>query len=57
MRKWLQLLSWSALALVILPPMFYLAGLVEKDSMKFWMTVGTVVWFATVPWWMGRRRN
>jgi hypothetical protein len=57
MKKWLQLLSWSALALVILPPMFYLAGQVEKGSMKFWMTVGTVVWFATVPWWMGRRRN
>jgi hypothetical protein len=57
MRKWLQVLSWSALAFVILPPVLYLAGQVEKDSMKVWMTVGTVLWFATVPWWMGRGRN
>ncbi len=55
MRKVLPILSWIALVGVIAPPVMYLADFVTLESVKTWMLVFTIVWFATAPLWMGRR--
>jgi len=54
MKSILKCLSFAALALVIVPPVFYLAGNLAKPAMSYAMLAGTVLWFATVPFWMGR---
>lgn len=54
MKSILKLLSWAALGLVIIPPVLYLAGGLAKPAMSSLMLVGTLLWFATVPFWMGR---
>jgi hypothetical protein len=55
MKKIAQIVSWTALAGVIAPPVVYLAGGITLDTVKTWMLVFTILWFATTPLWMGRR--
>ncbi len=54
MKKLLPLISWLGLALVIVPPMLYLVGSTDKHTMQWVMLAGTILWFGTVPFWMGR---
>jgi hypothetical protein len=54
MKRLLPWLSWLSLVVVIVPPLLYLAGSLDKETMKHAMLFGTIGWFATVPWWMGR---
>ena len=54
MKTALKVISFLALALIIVPPILYLASAMEKSSMGTVMIVGTVLWFATVPFWMGK---
>jgi hypothetical protein len=54
MRLLLQIVSWVALAATALAPVFYAAGQVELTHTKLAMLLATIVWFATVPFWMGR---
>ena len=56
MKFLLPILSLLGLALVIVPAVAYLAGWMEKDPMKQLMLTGTLLWFATVPFWMGKKR-
>ena len=55
MRKALQIVSWLSLAAMTVSPVLYLAGRMELPTVKMWMLVTTVVWFATVPFWMDRK--
>jgi len=57
MRNLFRILSMAGLLLVIGPPLCYLAGLLGKPSMNVLMLAGTLLWFATVPLWMGRERD
>ncbi|MFT3829080.1 MAG: hypothetical protein QM691_05160 [Opitutaceae bacterium] len=54
MRTLAKLLSSIALAGTILPATLYLADLQTLDRVKLWMLAATVLWFSTVPFWMGR---
>lgn len=54
MKFILKLLSFAALGLVIVPPVLYLSGAIAKPAMSTVMLVGSLLWFATVPFWMGR---
>lgn len=54
MRTLAQILSWIALIGVFAPSLVYLGGGMTLEAMKTWMLVFTVVWFVTVPFWMGR---
>ena len=64
MRLVLQIVSWTALAGVILPPLLFLAGSLplEPDktghpalmNVKTLMLIFTVVWFTATPFWMER---
>ena len=54
MRIGLQLVSWVALAATIVAPLLFFAGRISLDQTKSAMLVATIVWFAAVPFWMGR---
>lgn len=54
MRIVLTIVSWLGLALVIVPSMAYLAGSIDKSGMTALMLAGTIVWFGSAPFWMGR---
>ena len=55
MRLTVQIISWLALAATLVPAFLYLASSLDLAQVKTWMLVATVVWFATVPLWMGRK--
>ncbi len=55
MRRTARLMSLLSLVGVIAPPVLYLLDRMPLPSVKTWMLVFTVVWFATVPLWMDRR--
>lgn len=55
MKYWLPLVSCIGLALVLVPACLYLADAVEKPAMRTLMLLGTVLWFASAPLWLGRR--
>jgi len=57
MNKLLMALSYLGLLLVIVPALMYLSGSIEKSSMMTTMLVGTVLWFVTVPFWMGKKSS
>lgn len=54
MKTLAQIVSWIALVGTIVPAMAYLGGSLSLPAVKTWMLVSTVVWFVTVPVWMGR---
>ena len=54
MKAIATLVSLTGLALVIAPAVLYLGGSLEKSTMQTLMLAGTVVWFVSVPFWMGR---
>jgi len=54
MKTMAQIISWIALAATIITPMVFLAGKLELDAMKLWLSVATVVWFVATPIWMER---
>ena len=57
MKAALKLRSFIGLALVIFPVIAYLAGDMDKPLMQKLMLAGTVLWFASVPFWMGRQKS
>lgn len=52
MKKLILLMSFLGLLLVIGPAILYLSDLIEKDSMKTLMLIGTIIWFVLAPFWM-----
>ena len=57
MRKLLPVISLIGLILVFGPVLAYLFGSLDKGTMSTIMLAGTVVWFVSVPLWMGRGRS
>ena len=57
MRRIVQTMSWIALGATIVPALLYLFGGLGITQVKFWMLAATVVWFVTVPLWMGRKTS
>jgi len=55
MKPILMAASFAGLALVIVPPVLYFGAAMEKGSMQTLMLAGTLLWFVTVPLWMGRK--
>ena len=56
MKVVLPIISFIGLALVIGAPIVYLVGSLDKDLMKHLMLAGTILWFASVPFWMGKKK-
>ena len=55
-RRFLQTISWIALAGTFVPSVLFLAGRITLDESKWWLLVATIVWFVATPLWMGRER-
>ena len=54
MHMLLRVVSYLALLGTIGSPLAYAAGAMGSETMRLWMLVATVAWFATTPFWMGR---
>jgi hypothetical protein len=54
MRVLLRAVSGIALVGTIVPPVLFVADVMDLDQVKAWMAVATVVWFAVTPLWMDR---
>jgi len=49
-----RVVSFAALAGTILPPILFFTGGMDLDSMKRWMLIAAIAWFAATPMWMDR---
>jgi hypothetical protein len=52
MRHLLKLVSLLALGLTVLPAVLVFAGRIDWPAYTALMLAGTVLWFATAPFWM-----
>jgi hypothetical protein len=50
-----RVVSLAALAGTILPPILFFTGGMDLDSMKRWMLMAAIAWFAATPLWMDRK--
>ena len=52
MKTTLKLLSLVGLTLTVVPALFVFSGSISWDEHAAAMLAGTVLWFATAPFWM-----
>jgi hypothetical protein len=57
MQLILKLLSYLALAALFAAPVLYFTGSLAKPPMQATMLIATLLWFATAPFWMGRKET
>jgi hypothetical protein len=55
MKTLLKLISFAGLGLMIVPAILIFNDAMARDTYLRLALVGTVMWFATVPFWMKRR--
>jgi len=55
MRLIAKIVALTSLLLLTLPSVFYLAGRVSLDTVKWLMILATVVWFVSASYWMWPR--
>ena len=51
-----KIISLLVLVALIAPSIMYLAGKIELDQVKIWMTVSTIVWFISASLWMWKEK-
>ncbi len=54
MKKLLMAVSIIALGLTVIPAFMVWQGGLEWDTHAQLMLLGTILWFATAPFWMGK---
>ncbi|MBX2841374.1 MAG: hypothetical protein KTR26_06355 [Flammeovirgaceae bacterium] len=54
MKAILKLISLVGLLLTIIPSLMVFSGTMDKETHKMLMFIGTVLWFGSVPFWMGK---
>ncbi|MEJ2504054.1 MAG: hypothetical protein P8177_12220 [Gemmatimonadota bacterium] len=52
MKRLAQAASGAALAFTVVPSFLVFAGAIPWRTHAVWMLVGTLLWFATAPFWM-----
>lgn len=52
--KGIKIASWVALGVTALPCLLYFANIVSLDWVKVISLIGSLAWFGTTPFWMGR---
>ena len=55
MKAAMMAVSWSALLILLLLPMLHVGGVVSAAASQQGITFGTLLWFATAPFWMRYR--
>ncbi|MCC5931763.1 MAG: hypothetical protein JJU28_21130 [Cyclobacteriaceae bacterium] len=57
MKVILQLISFAGLVLTIIPALLTFSGIIGMDTNKSLMLVGMILWFASAPLWMHKKRE
>lgn len=57
MNLFLKLISYAGLVLTAIPGALVFAGLLRFEQYTTWMLIGSVLWFATAPFWVGKEKN
>ena len=57
MKSILQILSFAGILLTIVPPVLYFMELISRSSQNLWMFAGTIIWFASATFWLGRKKE
>jgi len=52
MKIVLKIISYTGLALTLVPSLLHFAGEMSLSMHKTLMFVGTIAWFVTAPFWM-----
>lgn len=55
MKIILKAISYTGLALTLLPSFFVFAGQIEFKDHLVMMLIGTILWFVTAPLWMNKQ--
>lgn len=56
MKQLIKVLSLLALGLTVVPAFLVFASLISWQTHASLMLAGTLLWFATAPVWLGKRR-
>ncbi|MDZ7319409.1 MAG: hypothetical protein ONB11_09665 [candidate division KSB1 bacterium] len=51
-----KLFSYAGLLLTLVPSMLVFAGSITFQAHKQLMLMGTVLWFVTAPFWLGKQK-
>ncbi|GAB3222736.1 hypothetical protein [Spirosoma arcticum] len=54
MNGLLKLISGTGLVLTALPGLFVFLGLLSFQSYTQWLLAGSLLWFASAPFWIGK---
>ncbi|MBD3374122.1 hypothetical protein GF406_03725 [candidate division KSB1 bacterium] len=57
MKTLLKIISYAGLALTVTPSFLVFLGTIDLSTHKTLMLVGTLMWFLTVPFWMGEEKE
>ncbi|WP_288369717.1 hypothetical protein [uncultured Algoriphagus sp.] len=57
MKNLLKLISFSGLAMTIVPPIFFYSGVIPMESMKLWMLLGMIAWMVSAPFWVNKKTD
>jgi hypothetical protein len=55
MKLVLKIVSWMALALLVVSPLLFYSEKISLEQNKVLLLVATIIWFATAPFWILRR--
>ncbi len=55
MKVVLRIISVIGLLLTIIPSILVFTGTLEINQHKVLMLIGTVIWFSTAPFWLGKQ--
>lgn len=56
MKTMIRVISFAGLGLTLIPAFLVFAGVLAWQTHADLMLAGTVLWFATAPLWMGKRK-
>ncbi|MEB2775436.1 hypothetical protein SYJ56_08960 [Algoriphagus sp. D3-2-R+10] len=54
MKSLLKIISFTALALTLIPSFLVLKGIITPDLSKTLMLIGTLVWFGSASFWLNK---
>ena len=57
MKLSLKTISFLGLILTLIPSFFVFNGYIELSTGKYLMLLGTILWFTTCPFWIGKNKK
>jgi hypothetical protein len=55
MKTLLKIISATGLLFTLFPSFLVFSGIIEIAGHKLLMLAGTILWFSTAPFWLGRK--